>query len=142
MEEKCTYATHVLYLRCSTCNLIDLVFCKDAKDWKCPNCKNQRIRMEDELKFRTIDPEECPNKGIQNREWVSKEQMLNKFPERHRMNKKEINFLQISLEDLCREETEEQAGASVKEAIGTLIECMKAVINEIDSIHNELNKDN
>ena len=43
--------------------------------------------MEDELKFRTIDPEEYPNEGIQNIDWVPKEQILNKFPDRAMMSR-------------------------------------------------------
>jgi len=40
METKeCPYATHILHLKCNKCDLVDLVFCKDAKDWNCPICK-------------------------------------------------------------------------------------------------------
>lgn len=38
MKHKCPYATHVLHLRCNRCCNVDLVLCKDAKNWKCLNC--------------------------------------------------------------------------------------------------------
>jgi ribosomal protein S27E len=39
METKeCPFATHILHFKCGKCELIDLVFCKDAKQWKCPRC--------------------------------------------------------------------------------------------------------
>lgn len=37
-DRPCPYATHVLHLKCGKCGFVDLVFCKDAKDWNCQNC--------------------------------------------------------------------------------------------------------
>ena len=36
--KECPFATHLLYFKCLKCELIDMVYCKDAKDWKCPRC--------------------------------------------------------------------------------------------------------
>lgn len=33
---ECSYATHILHLKCNLCDHVEPVFCKDAKKWKCP----------------------------------------------------------------------------------------------------------
>ena len=54
--EECPFATHLLYFKCGKCEKTDMVFCKNAKDWKCPNCAiSDQYRpsgeaMDDEIK--------------------------------------------------------------------------------------------
>lgn len=40
-KKDCSYETHILHLKCGECGMLDMVLCKDAKEWQCERCSEE-----------------------------------------------------------------------------------------------------
>ena len=68
--------------------------------------------MENELKFKFLDPEAPLYEGIQNRTWVSKEEAFRDFPNQPERSKREDHHL--TLDDFSDNPSKEQLGEEMK----------------------------